>query len=158
MSLAVLDDLPQVIAGLQRLARDLGDPFRITPDMLSAALFGPERHAFAMLARGRDAPLGIALCSPVVSTMLGHSCLYITDLWVAAEARGQALGRRLLEAAARAGDRRWQAQSLVLTVYADNDGAGAFYRRLGFDIRAGDKRAILTGKDFARLVGQPAEV
>lgn len=148
------EDLPQVMAGLRTLAGDLNDPFDAAPEVLQAALFGPQAHSVCLLARGGDGPRGLALCSPFVSTVLGHACIYVSDLWVAPEARGRSLGRGLLIAAARDGQARWQAQALFLNVYTESTGAIAFYRRLGFEISQRVNRGALSGAAFRTLLEQ----
>lgn len=149
--LARPDDMPALMRALAALARDLDDPFRIEAATLEAALFGPSCRAFALLA-GAD---GAVLAQPTISTYLGGSVTFVSDLWVSEGARGTGLGRRLLAAAAREGAARWQAVALRLTVYEGNMGARAFYNRLGFTFRATDRNALLFGPALDRLM-EPA--
>lgn len=149
--LARPEDLPLVMTALAGLARDLGDPFNATDQMISAALFGPAAHSVALFSSDGETPRGIVLFSPFVSTVLGQSCIYVSDLWVAQAARGQSLGRYLLAAAAREGAARWQARALYLNVYNESLQSIAFYRHLGFEIRDTDKRASLTGDALEAL-------
>lgn len=145
------DDLGDVMTALRALAADLGDPFRADDAGVHRALFGPMPYACAMLAPG---PLGIALCSPVVSTTLGQPVVFVSDLWVSDLARGQSLGRRLLAAAMRAGRDRWGACALRLNVYRDNVAAQGFYRHLGFQMDGADMPALLSGPALAALLEQ----
>ena len=135
------------MAALARLARDLNDPFKASGDMMHDALFGPDAHSVCLLAGEGSQPQGAVLFSPVVST-----CLHVSDLWVAQDARGRSLGRRLLAAAAAEGARRWQARALFLNVYSDSAQALDFYRHLGFQMNAKDNRASLTGTAFDTLL------
>lgn len=139
---------------LRALAADLGDPFRAEEGVIGRALFGAPPHAFAVIAPGSDAsgPAGLAFCNPVVSTVYGGTCVYVSDLWVAAAARGQSMGRRLLAEAMRIGRDRWDARAMKLMVYADNTGAQAFYRHLGFVIDGTEQPATLSGPAVAALV------
>jgi len=146
------DNLPALMRGLAALARDLGDPFAIHEESLHAALFGDAAHSGALISG--DAPRGVVLFSPFVSTTLGDTCLYVSDLWVSPSARGTALGRGLLSAAMREGAARWEAKALFLNVYAENAAALGFYRHLGFTFKDSDRRAALTGDALNRLMRQ----
>jgi ribosomal protein S18 acetylase RimI-like enzyme len=148
-------DAAALHAALRALAADLGDPFRAAEADIAAALAGPRAFALALLAGGAP-PAGAALAAPVMSTMAGGAVLHVSDLWVAAPARGRSLGRRLLAAAAREGRARWGTRGLTLTVYDGNAGARAFYARLGFRLRAGDHGAYLDADGIAALEGQAA--
>ena len=148
-------DAPALHAALGALATDLGDPFRAAEADIAAAIAGPRAFACALLAGGTP-PVGAALASPVMSTVAGGAVLHVSDLWVAAPARGRSLGRRLLAAAAREGRARWGTRGLTLTVYDGNPGARAFYARLGFRLRAGDHGAFLGEEGIAALDGQTA--
>lgn len=142
------EDMQTLMRALQALASDLGDPFQIEARTLEVALFGPSPRAFALLA----GTAGALLAQPAISTTLGGTVTFVSDLWVGADARGTGLGRCLLAKAAQEGAVRWQSVALRLTVYDDNAGARAFYDRLGFGIRGGDRNALLYGDALARLM------
>ena len=95
------------------------------------------------------------MSSPVFSTTQGATCVYVSDLWVSPEMRGQGVGQALLAAAAREGAARWGARAVRLTVYHDNDAAMAFYRKSGFALNDRDRTAALTGAPFAALTEDP---
>lgn len=142
-----------VLVALRALAADLGDPFRATPGTLAAALFGPARFARAHLATGATGvPLGIVMANPQFSTVMGGAVTHVSDLWVSRAARGQGLGRGLLEHAARDGMEAWGARMLRLTVYADNARAQEFYRALGFTLKPGEPAATLDSASFMALM------
>jgi len=145
------EDFAAVLAGMRALADDLGDPFAIAQDSLRAALFGMSPIGFALVA-GRQ---GAALVQPQISTDAGGVLAFVSDLWVAREARGTGLGRRLLAFAARESVVRWGAVGLRLTVYDSNTNARAVYDRLGFAIHHRDRVAVLTGAPFATLKATP---
>lgn len=151
--LAEQGDLEDVMLGLAALARDLGDPFHATQDTVRDTLFGPERFAYAILAKEGVDLTGLVFCSPSLSTVQGQTALYVSDLWVARHTRGQALGRQLLCAAMAEARKRWNAGSLRLLVYAQNEPAMGFYKHLGFDIRDEDKTAVLNGSALVQLMG-----
>lgn len=145
-------DTEAVLGALAALASDLGDPFNMTQVTLARALHGPQAHSAALLARNDSTPVGVALFSPYLSTVMGHAGVYISDLWVAPAARGQALGQRLLAAVAKEGATLWQARIVSLYVYETNASAIAFYRRMGFDFTPSDRRGVLRGPTLAHLM------
>ena len=136
-------DLPALMTGLEALARDLGDPFKATTEDISRALFGPERFALAVLAQRGSLPVGVALAAPLFSTVGDGPVLYVSDLWVDAGVRQQAVGRRLLAKVLSEGAARWQTNAIKLTVYSDNTPAMAFYDKLGFILQEKDRSAFL---------------
>ncbi|MFC6658398.1 GNAT family N-acetyltransferase [Roseibium salinum] len=131
---------------------------RKAPRGPDAALTGAGRHAcgqpgrhpaprlsdspafFALVAsrQGDGRTLGVLLASPVFSTTRGGAGLYVSDLWVAGEARGASLGERLLAAAPDHAPKSWTVTFLKLAVYQDNPRARGFYERLGFRPREGE--------------------
>ncbi|MEI4194387.1 GNAT family N-acetyltransferase [Roseovarius sp. E0-M6] len=139
--------------GLRALATDIGDPFHADAKTLSAALFGdaPACHGLVAHLSSEDAPLGVALYSPVFSTVGGAAGVYVSDLWVAERARGQALGRQLLARVADDGARLWQAGYIRLAAYDDNHGALAAYDSMGFDVVRGETGLRLSGAAFDKI-------
>ena len=150
------EDMRAVMTALAALAKDLNDPFRASEAMIREALFGAHAHSVALMAG--DAPRGVVLMSPFVSTVLGCPCAYVSDLWVAQAARGQSLGRRLLCAAAQEAQARWGAEALYLNVYGHSTKSQAFYRHIGFVFHDDARRASLTGAALDALMtsGAPA--
>lgn len=59
------------------------------------------------------------------------TALYVLGLGVSPDARGQGIGRDLMEAA-KAVARSWPAEALWLDAYQHRAGAGAFYEKCGF--------------------------
>ena len=150
---AAESDLMAVEAALKALAQDLTDPYRPGRARLRSALFGPTPSAHAQIAMGADGPVGLALFSPVFSTVRGGAGLFVSDLWVGGAARGQGLGRALLQSAAHRAEDLWDACFLRLAVYPDNMGAQAFYETLGFEPVPRELTMVLTGTAFQMLRG-----
>lgn len=153
---ATRDDAGRMNAALACLSADLGDPHQATPGDLATAGFRPEPAFHAILAEDRagdaNAPLaGVAVYSPLFSTMRGGAGVYVSDLWVAPAARGTGLGRRLLQAVRDDAERVWGVRFLKLAAYEDNPSALAFYARLGFVHHEHERYLTLDAAGLAAL-------
>jgi ribosomal protein S18 acetylase RimI-like enzyme len=152
---ATAEDAGAIHAMVVALARETGQEGFITStiELIRRGGFDEAPAAFeAFLAlRGRDV-VGLALYFYEFSTWRGRRGVYIQDLYVAADARGAGLGRRLVNAvaarAAKAG-----AVYLKLSVDAANDQAARFYETLGFGERDDERIFVLEGKGFADAGG-----
>ncbi|PCJ07707.1 MAG: GNAT family N-acetyltransferase [Rhodobacteraceae bacterium] len=143
-------DIPMLCDGLRILARDLGDSYSISDATMLAALTGSAPIARALVA-GADAPLGLALFSPLVSTSFGATGTFLTDLWVASSERGTGLGRRMLTQVLTTSKNLWGGQYLRLAAYDDKPQALAFYEKLGFE-RRGHEHALILPVDAAKIL------
>lgn len=128
-----IQDLPLLDGALRALSEDLGDTHRADIELLERAGFGPTPAFHAQLALDGTGTLGGAIVfSPTLSTTLGVTGFYVSDLWVAPSARGSGLGRRLLARAGEFAEVSWGASYLKLSVYDASKDARQFYDRLGF--------------------------
>lgn len=143
--------IPLLDSALRRLAADLGDEYTADEAALAGALCGEAPSCIALLASREGEAVGAVLASPVFSTMRGGAGLFVSDLWVAASARGQGLARSLLAATLREGARRGSGGFLKLTVYHDNPVARAAYARLGFTTQSGETNVVLTARAIEDL-------
>jgi ribosomal protein S18 acetylase RimI-like enzyme len=143
-------EVPQLHAALAHLSEGMGDTHRATEADLIEHGFGPDPAFRALLATSADITAGALVCAPVFSTVFGGPGLYVSDLWVAPEARGRNIGPRLLAHAARL----WPPRYLRLAVYDDNPDARRFYDRLGFEPGTGETAMLLHGPALARLKGE----
>lgn len=64
---------------------------------LQRTLFGEQRYAEVVLAEQEGTPQGFALFFHNYSTFLARPGLYLEDLYVRPEARGQGIGKSLLK-------------------------------------------------------------
>ncbi|HST55559.1 MAG TPA: GNAT family N-acetyltransferase [Solirubrobacteraceae bacterium] len=126
------DDVPlllELFAGLAEYEH-LTHELRTTEQQLADALFAPNPAASALIAERDSAALGYALFFPTFSSFLGTSGVWLEDLFVVPDHRGQGVGKALIAAVAahvvaRGGARlEWAALDW-------NTPALGFYKRLG---------------------------
>lgn len=100
---ATPSDVPLILALIRELAEyeKLLDAVVATEELIHEALFGDSPHAEAVVARAGDEPVGFALYFHTFSTFLARPGLYLEDLYVSPEHRGNGYGRRLLAHLAR---------------------------------------------------------
>ena len=96
-------DLPLIHALIVELAKfeNLEDQVVATESALRLALFGSRPAAEAVIARSDGEPAAFALYFHNFSTFLGKRGLYLEDLFVRPEFRGQAIGKAMLGYLAR---------------------------------------------------------
>ncbi|MDF1609290.1 GNAT family N-acetyltransferase [Hoeflea sp. YIM 152468] len=153
---AVAADAAGLNRALAQLSADMGDEHGASDADIARFCFGPAPVMHALLAETADrAIVGVAAYSPFVSTVYGSVGVYISDLWVADEARGNRLGLALLAAVRAAGLEVWNASFLRLNVYHDNPRALAFYERLGFVPTTETQYMTLVGTAYDALGAQP---
>jgi GNAT superfamily N-acetyltransferase len=114
--------------------------------------FGASPMFQAVLAEEAGAVTGLVLFFPEFSTLRGCPGVFVQDLYVAAPARGQGLGRKLLARALDAG-LAWDAAYLALMVDRSNTRARVFYDRCGFVGRGDYDMLVLNGAGLAALGG-----
>lgn len=110
-----------------------------------ADIFADEsRRTFVAEENGRV--LGYAFCivkmPSFASTMKPRKALFIDDLCVDEAARGKAVGRRLFDFAKEQA-RRLGCCEITLNVWEGNDGAKAFYEKMGMKPRETQMELIL---------------
>ena len=136
MSVSVRAAVPADIANILRFVRELADyerdlaSVKATPELLDAALFGPDPSAECVMAERDGEAVGFALFFRNFSTWTGKAGLYLEDLYVTPEARGTGAGRALLaQLAALTVARGWA--RFEWSVLDWNDLALGFYKSLG---------------------------
>jgi GNAT superfamily N-acetyltransferase len=147
---ATSDDARTIQSLLGDLARQDGAQMRGTADALRRYGFGANPMFQAVLAEQAGAVTGLVLFFPEFSTLRGCPGVFVQDLYVAAPARGQGLGRRLL-AQAMAAAQAWDAAYLALMVDRSNTRARVFYDRCGFADRGDYDMLVLDGAGLAAL-------
>ncbi|MBE0610421.1 MAG: GNAT family N-acetyltransferase [Dehalococcoidia bacterium] len=127
---ADLDTIIELIHGLAEYEREPG-AVRLNPEELRRHLFGPRPYAEVVLAEtGDGASAGFALFFHNFSTWEGKPGIYLEDLFVRPEFRGQGYGKALLAELARLAVERGCAR-LEWAVLDWNEPSIQFYRALG---------------------------
>lgn len=151
---AVEADIPLVLSFIRKLAEyeKLSDEVKATEQDLRASLFGPRPAAEVALAYGDGHAAGVAIYFHTFSTFLGRPGIYLEDLFVDPEYRGQGIGKALMVYLARLAKERGYGR-LEWSVLDWNAPSIEFYKRLG--AVAMDEWTIyrVTGPALERLAG-----
>lgn len=117
---------------------------------LTRSLFGAQPDAEVILAFADGAPAGFALFFHNYSTFLARRGLYLEDLFVLPEYRGQGIGLALLRELARLAVER-QCGRMEWSVLTWNEPAIGFYEKLGARAMDGWKVYRLTGDSLEKV-------
>lgn len=97
-------------------------------------IFKDEKRKTFVAVDENDFVLGYAMCiikePPFSNTMIPFKTLYIDDLCVDLEARGKLVGKRLFEFVKEQA-KKLDCYEITLNVWEGNDGARAFYDKMG---------------------------
>jgi len=147
---------PRDAATIVRLIRGLAEYERLA-HQVEATTGRIRRHGFGrrpyfetLICRRRGRAVGFALYFFTYSTFLGRPSLYLEDLFVLPEERGNGAGRALLRALAKVAVRRGCGR-VEWTVLDWNRPAIGFYRRLGAKLHKEWVLTRLTGAPLSRL-------
>lgn len=149
---------PPDAAELAQLMRGLnaheGDPLEhATEAAMLRDVCAEGRAVDGLIARLGGAAVGMVLFHPAYEAPRAERGAFVTDLYVAPEARRRGVGRALLAAAARATAARG-GRFLWLTALARNPGAQAFYRAVCDEEDRDLVAFALTRGRFAALAGE----
>ncbi len=121
------------------------DAVRNTPEMLEQVLFGSNPRVFAAMAESDNGEVrGFALWFLNYSTWEGVHGIYLEDLYVSPEARGEGHGKALLQHLAGIAVENGYAR-VEWSVLDWNEPSINFYRRLGAQPMDGWSTFRLTG-------------
>ena len=125
-------DVPLILRLIKGLAEyeKLAHEMTATEDGLRQSLFGPRPGAEVVIGYAGDEPAGFSRFFPNYSTFLGKPGIYLEDLFVLPEWRGQGFGRQLLAHLAALAVERGCGR-LEWAVLNWNEPAIGFYERLG---------------------------
>jgi GNAT superfamily N-acetyltransferase len=129
---ARIEDAPTIATLIRELAvyEKLDDQAKATGDDLARHLFGDRPAAEVILAEVDEMPVGFALFFPTFSTFRGQPGIYLEDLFVRLEYRGQGIGKALLASVANLAVARGCGR-LEWAVLDWNAPSIAFYRSQG---------------------------
>ena len=129
---ATENDLQQIMEFIRGLAEyeKLSHQCVATGPALRETLFGPRRYAEVLIARLDDVPVGFALFFHNYSTFLAKPGIYLEDVFVLPEHRGEGVGKALLKSVAQIAKDR-DCGRLEWSVLDWNKSAIQFYERIG---------------------------
>lgn len=150
---AAVTDVALILQFIRGLAdyEKLRDEVEATEDKLRATLFPADGRPAAecVLAFLDDAPAGFAIFFTNYSTFLAKPGLYLEDLFVTPDRRGQGVGKALLLHLAQLANRRGCGR-MEWTVLNWNQPAIEFYESVGARRMKEWQICRLTGPDLAR--------
>lgn len=129
---ADINDVPLILSFINELAEyeKLSHEVVATEELLKETLFGPKAHAEVIIGYLENAPVSFALYFHNFSTFLGKPGIYLEDLFVKPEARGNGLGQKMLAYLAHLAKKR-NCGRLEWWVLDWNDSAIQFYKKIG---------------------------
>jgi GNAT superfamily N-acetyltransferase len=149
-------DVPMILDFIRALA-----VYEREPDAVSATEegllhdgFGPNPFYFCLIAELDGAPAGFALYFFNYSTWMGRPGLYLEDLFVHPEFRGQGIGKALLQQVAAIAVEN-NCPRLQWEVLDWNTPAIDFYRAMGAEFLDEWRNVRVTGDALARLACTP---
>jgi GNAT superfamily N-acetyltransferase len=153
LRLATPTDVPIILDCITQLAvfEHLEHEVRATEETLAATLFPARGPAAAecVLAFVGETPAGFALFFHNYSTFLARRGLYLEDLFVKPEFRGQGIGRTLMRFLAHLANER-DCGRMEWSVLDWNKRAIDFYESLGADVMPDWRICRLTGEALRR--------
>ena len=143
-------DLPAIVHLVRQLAQyeKLEHAMVASQDDFRQALFGAERSAHALMAFADEDPVGFALYFYNFSTFLGKRGIYLEDIYVEPEHRGNGIGSALLKHLARIAKEQ-NCGRMEWSVLTWNQPSIDFYHRLG--------AVTLDDWRIFRMQGEPLE-
>jgi len=93
------EDVPLILSFIKELAvfEKMVDQVTATEETLRESLFGNSPYAHVLIAEVNKKPVGYALYFYNFSTFLGRPGLYVEDVFVSGEYRGQGIGTALFK-------------------------------------------------------------
>ena len=129
---ATITDVPLILQFIKELAEyeQLLHEVVATEELLQDTLFGAKSHAEVIIGYVDEKPVSFALFFHNFSTFLGKPGIYLEDLYVKPEARGQGIGKMMLAYLAKLACER-NCGRLEWWVLDWNETAINFYKSIG---------------------------
>ena len=149
---ATPEDVPAILSLIQEHAayERMSHEVEATEGALAAHLFGVMPKAEVLIAESAGQPVGYALFFTNFSAFLARPGIYLEDMFVRPEQRGQGIGKALLRRLAQVVGER-QGSRLEWSVLKGNDLAITFYDRLEAREMAGLSVYRLDGAPLTQL-------
>jgi GNAT superfamily N-acetyltransferase len=153
---AVRADVAAIVRLIHGLAEfeKLTHLVQVTPESLAPHLFGARPVAEALVAERAGRVVAFALFFTNFSTFLALPGLYLEDLFVEPQARGQGIGQALLEHLARLAATRGCGR-FEWSVLDWNEGAIRFYQRMGATVMPDWRICRIAGPALAAFADPP---
>lgn len=147
-------DLAQVVGLLCEFAEfeKLSAWCEVSENDLREAIFGAGKFVNCLVAENENSIVGYALFFPVFKSFRGERSMFLEDLYISPQMRGQGLGLKMLKEVARDAERQncarldWQALKW-------NTRAVEFYKNLGAETDDENFDFRLRGENFRKLLG-----
>jgi GNAT superfamily N-acetyltransferase len=145
-------DVPALFELIKALAEyeKLSDAVTGSATQLESHLFGDRTYVEAIAAEVAGQLVGFALFFPNYSTFLTQPGIYLEDIFVLPEYRGQGIGKALLTSVAKLAVSRGCGR-LEWSVLDWNEPAKGFYRRMGASILQEWQICRVTGSALTEL-------
>ena len=145
-------DIAAIVALIGALAEfeQLTHLLQVTPDKLRPHLFGEKPTAEALVAESAGKVVAFALFFTNFSTFLAQPGLYLEDLFVLPQARGQGIGAAMLTRLARLAVERGYGR-FEWSVLDWNADAIRFYERMGATVLPDWRICRITGTALERF-------
>ncbi|MBA3390876.1 MAG: GNAT family N-acetyltransferase [Actinomycetota bacterium] len=126
------EDVPLILSFIHELAEyeKLSHKVSATEEILRNSLFGERPVAEVLIGESDGRPAAFALFFHNFSTFLGRPGIYLEDLYVRPEFRGQGIGKAMFSRLARLAKERGCGR-LEWSVLDWNEDAIRFYKKLG---------------------------
>jgi GNAT superfamily N-acetyltransferase len=145
-------DIPVILSLLRELAEyeRMLDRVMVDENLLEEHAFGEKACAEVILGIFNGAAVSYAIFFPHFSSFRGLPWLYLEDLYVQPQCRGNAVGRAMMSHLARVAiDRGWA--GMAWGVLDWNEPAFGFYGRLGATRSNGHVQMEISGAALAQL-------
>ena len=145
------EDCDIILDLLLELSKATGLPGKVISNRqgIEDALFSENSFVHAVVAVAELKPVGLCLYYPIYSSWRGESGVYILDLYVNSNVRGQGFGRQMISFVAEDAHRKWQANFMHLDVDKENSSGFSFYQKLGFEHSQEDDKMVALSSIYA---------
>jgi GNAT superfamily N-acetyltransferase len=149
---AIEGNIPQIIALMREFAEyeKLLDFFEVTEERLKTALFGDGKVADAIVAFDGTKAVAYAIFFPNLATFRGQRGIYLEDIFITKDARGQGIGEMMLKYIARHAKERGF-ERIDFQVLQWNTPAIEFYEHLGAHRDEEERHFKFTDEAFQKL-------